>query len=408
MSWVGQALNDMVIFTGDGREYRPLWKEPQKVKEFNISQFDFPNIPGSFVSRGTPKGRKIPLEVYFVGEDHLDQAEAFEISSDDPRAWLIIHPYYGTLQVQPVSINFDNSGGNVTKITISLIETITDDSPVSAAVVPYDKIISDIAELNETAASSFVTAVPKPDSLNINKMRNNATNVYNEGVKTLRETINADEYFNAFNEAQTAILLATDIPLEAINTTLALINYPYQFVDSVKNRIDLILRQFGILRSTVTNLVRPSDKAIYEKSAAFTLATAAQASVTETDYQSANDALVVMEQIMEAYNEYVEDIDSIQSENGSDENSYIADHDTMIQIQSIINYTVSNLIQIALNSKQERSIVLEKDSNSILLAHRFYGLVPDDSTIDYFIATNGFGLVNNLIIKKGTVVKYYV
>jgi hypothetical protein len=407
MSWVDQANHGIFIRTGDGKEYSPLWKEPQKVKEFNITQFDFPNIAGSFVSRGTPKGRKIPLELYFVGEDHLDQADAFDTSSDDPRSWFIIHPYYGSFQAQPTTINFDNTGGNVSKITVSLIETIVDDSPISASIVPTDKIVSDIAVFDETVSESFVTSIPKPDAQNINGMRNNATNIYNEGVKSLREAINADEYFNLFNEAQTAILNATDIPLEAINTTLALINYPFQFVDSVKNRIDLILRQFGILRSTVTNLVRPSDKVIYEKSASFMLATAAQASITEVDYQSAPDVLVVMEQIMDAYNEYVEDIDSIQTENGTDENSYIADHDTMIQIQSIINYTVSNLLQIALNSKKERTMVLEYDSNSIVLAHRFYPLNPTDSTIDYFIATNGFGLVNNLQIKKGTVIKYY-
>jgi hypothetical protein len=53
------------------------------------------------------------------------------------------------------------------------------------------------------------------------------------------------------------------------------------------------------------------------------------------------------------------------------------------------------------------SLVLEEDSNVIILAHRFFGLLDDDSTIDQFIANNKIGLSQLMQVKKGTVVIYY-
>lgn len=407
MSWIDQAKHDIVIITGDGSEFRPLWKEPQKAKEYNVSQFDFPEVSGSFVSRGTPKGRKFPLEIYFTGDDHLGQSEIFESAADDPRPWTIIHPYYGSINVQPVSINFDNTGDNVSKITISLIETISENNP-RITITPIDKINFDISLLNIVASDSFVVRIPKPDAANIERMSSNVTQVYNEGKKAIKDTFNADNYFNLFNDSKAAILNATNAPFAAINATLLVINYPFLFADSVKNRVDTILRQFNILRQTVSTLVTPSDKVIYEKSAAYMIATSAQASITNMDYQSSVDVLANMEKLIDSYNNFVSDIDSVQSDDASDENSYIADHDTMMGIEAVINYTVSNLIAIAVGSKQERSIVLEDDSNVIQLAHRFYGLEPDDSTIDYLIATNNFSLSENIQVKKGRTIKYYV
>src|SRR4051812_44161174 len=101
MSWIDLAKDNLIIVTGDGREYKPFWKDPRKVLEFNISQFEFPGIGGSVVSRGTLKGRVFPLEIYFVGENHIDDSDRFEASVSDTRHWVITHPYYGTINAHP-------------------------------------------------------------------------------------------------------------------------------------------------------------------------------------------------------------------------------------------------------------------------------------------------------------------
>jgi len=73
----------------------------------------------------------------------------------------------------------------------------------------------------------------------------------------------------------------------------------------------------------------------------------------------------------------------------------------------LVNYTISNLFNIAINAKQERSIIVEDDTNLVALAHRFYGLAPDDSTIEDLMLGNKIGLSELLIIKKGRKISYY-
>lgn len=411
MSWIDQAQDSLIIKTGDGREYRPLWKEPQKVIEYNISQFEFPGISGSIVSRGTPKGRKFPLEIYFVGENHLNDCTDFEISASDERHWKMTHPYYGIVNCHPTSINIDNTQGNVSKLTINVIETIVEDNP-RGSDTPSDKIIQDGISLSDVFNGVVLVNIPTPNTLDKNLLTKNVTTIYKEGNKLIKEGVDSENYFNAFNNSTAAILNATNDISQAMTSTQALINAPFQFADSVKNRIDMLRNQFNKLVGSVENItnlfVRRSDKIIYENNAGLIISTMAQTSVFNIDYTSAEDVLTVTGILIEIYDQYVANIDALQTDNGGDSDSYIPDAESMIQLQQLVDYTVSKLFEIALDSKQERSIILESDSNVILLAHRLYGLQPDDSTIDYLIATNNFGLNSILQIPAGHKVKYYV
>ena len=92
-------------------------------------EFNFPGVSGSLVSRRLPKGRRYALELYFQGEDNTTIADAFETSADDPRPWTLSHPLYGQLTVQPLSLSFDNSKMNSTRVTGTVVETITDQYP---------------------------------------------------------------------------------------------------------------------------------------------------------------------------------------------------------------------------------------------------------------------------------------
>jgi hypothetical protein len=98
----------------------------------------------------------------------------------------------------------------------------------------------------------------------------------------------------------------------------------------------------------------------------------------------------------------------LQSDNASSPESYIPDANSLIGLNNIINFTISNLYDVALDSKQERSIILEEDSNIFLLTHRFYGLQEDDSSIDQFMDQNEIGLNEMLGIRKGRRIIYYV
>lgn len=409
MSWVEKIKYDFIITTGDGKQYKPLWLNASKGIEYNVSEFDFPNIKGGFFDRKTPRGRKFPLEIYFQGDDNIEQASAFEVSASDPRPWIIVHPYYGNLTVQPISLNFDNTAHNITKITGTVAETITENYP-KGSISPVDKITADKEALDTTFSTSFSNNV-QPTTTDVNSLTENSTALYDAGAKKVTLTDQAAEYFNFFNKANAAVLNATSEPLIAILAVKDLINYPSLFQETVQSRLELFVDQFELLSIEIPNLLTPNSKRIYENNAGILISAmlfSASTPLGATDYGNRDDVFRVIETLLDTYNSYVEALDSIQTANGGSPESYIADASSLIALNDLLTFTLSNLFNIALNAKQERVIYLEKDSNVVMLAQRFYGLLPDDSTIDQFILNNNIGLDEILQVKKGRKLIYYI
>jgi hypothetical protein len=408
MSWLTLIQNDMIIRTGDGEEYRPKWLNASKSVDYNISEFEFPGLQGTLVHREEVKGTRYALEIHFDGEDHLDIATAFEVSARDKRAWTIIHPFYGALIVQPAALNFANEIYNVTKITGTVIETITEDAP-KTSVDPVNKISADKDAVDETFSVAFTNDV-EPTTEDINNLSGTNEDLYNLGSKRVKLTVDAEEYFNLFNKAEAAIINATAEPLAAIRQMNTALSYPAKFTDSVVNRLTTLIDQFNLLRTSIGTITSPSFKKIYENNAAALVSAMTVASSTPQagDYQNRDDVYRSVENILAAYNTYITDLDEMQTDNGAEPDSYIPDADSLIALSDLMNYTLSNLFNIAIDAKQERTLILENDSNAILLTHRFYGLDEVDANLDTFLNNNNIGLNELLMIRKGRKLIYYV
>lgn len=424
MSWLDKINDHLTIKTGDGEIYIPYWNNASKENEYNISTFEFPEVDGSLVRRGRVMGRKFSLELYFQadgrkGIDHIEESKAFEKSASDPRPWTIEHPFYGTLLVQPISLKFDNSDLNVTKITGMVIETISTTDPLIKEDA-VDLILDAKENTEETYDISFVNDIPDPKTSDINKLLGNIERIYNEGEKRVKDTVDAQKYFNFFNTANALVAKATAGPLEAIRATRAMINAPFQFIDSVKNRVDMLVAQFNGLRSDITNLVKKNDIKIYENNGGIIVSTLVGASVfnqnnqlspeekTNFSYPTRVEVVETIENILDTYNTYIEDLDSFQSENYTSTDSYLPDADSLIKLSDLVAFTVANLFVIAASAKQERIIYLEDDTNLVMLAHRLYGLKSDDSTLQQVIDENNIGGNELLQIKKGRKIVWYV
>ncbi len=443
MAWKDKLNTVFEIITGDGKRYTPLWKPTSKVLEWNIAEFEFPNVDGTLVIKSRKKGRKIPIDFYFQGDDHLDLSLAFENSSNDLRPWKLIHPYYGEIICHCPQLNIDHSDYGISHCSATVIETITEDAPKSR-IDPVDKVIADKERLDELQVTSFDV---EPTPSDINTLANNANKLYTEGAKSLRSTLedklnklaansldsitntvqtNADllaaegdralrntlgseDYFNAFNKASSAIQNATEEPFAAIKATQELINTPALFKIPVENRVNLLRSQFSKLRDSIPTSLFRSDKKIYEQNAGCLISALLLAAVSPlpSDFKNSSQVLVLVSPIIDSYNEFIEDLDALQTENGGSPDSFIPDAATLIALNSIVNYTVSNLFTIAAGSKQERSIILDVDSNWILLAHRLYG-VKDDSRIEELMNNNNSSLNDILQVKKGKRVVYYI
>lgn len=413
MSWLDRIKNDLIITTGDGATYKPNWLNAVVDMEFNAIAFEFIEVSGSLVKRFLPKGSKYNIEIYFQGDDHLDTAASFRESSKDPRAWRVSHPYYGTLIVQPTNLLFDNSKGNITRITGGLWETIVEDNP-KGTVDAVDQISFDKLGVDTAFIQGYANAIPLPNINDVNLLRGNIAGIYKAGlVSILKEDANA--YFNAFTSASNALLnLASDI-FNTMQLVTDLINAPINFVNTVKSRVKTLISQFNTLRTaiqtlanTASTLFNKNSKKSYEHNAGGVISSMALAAVTNMDYQNRNDVIATMNDILTQYNIYLNDLDSFQDTNANSPSSYMPDADSLILLGNLINFTISSLFVIGLNSKQERALYCEQDTNLITLANRLYGLQPDDSTIDTLMKNNNIGLNEILSIKKGRKIVWYI
>lgn len=409
MSWLDQVKNDIVIRMGDGKQYRPKWRNAGRSKEFNIAQFEFPKQSGTLVQKGEPKGTLHSIELSFDGADHLDDAEAFWTSADDTRNWVISHPFYGQLIAACTSLEQDNTDNNVSRFRATIMETISDDSPKMSVDAP-DKISADKSATDEFYAQAFaVDVVPSPTD--VITMQQNTAVLYQAGKKKVVLTQNAEEYFNLFNTANAYITNASAEPLAAMRAIQSVINYPSLFQDSVYNRLKLFEGQIDILRINLDTMTDPSKKRIFQTYVGTIISSMASTASTpqDDDYKTRNQVVGVADGILSAYNTYFSDLDALQTPNGGELDSFIPDADSLMALGELIKYTLSNLLDIALEGKQERIVHVDADTNILLLASRFYGLTQDDdSAIDAIVEANSIGLNQLLGIKKGTPITYYI
>lgn len=407
MSWQESIQNGIIIRTGDGKEWRPLYRYNSKVLEFNVSEFDFPNIDGTKVDRREARGRKFELDIIFQGEDHLDVSQSFENSSKDKRPWVVIHPQFGTINCHPASLTFDPSGINTTVITGSLLETILNDAP-RISTDPAGKITKDVAIFNELSALSFSSTELSPSDLNL--LSNNTSEIAKKTSISMKIGDNAQEFLNESRSVLSEISGYSGNAVSVISSVKKVILYPSQFNDTVQNRIALLSSQLQSLALTVAGAVTPNQKKIYEQGSTSLLSGILVSAATPIagDYGNVTDVLGVISVITSSYNGVISNLDMLQTLNGGDIESYIPDAESIGQLTDVTNYTISQLLGIALNAKQERIIICEDDTDIITLTHRFYGITENDSTINDLIANNQIGLNEMLMIRKGRKIKYYV
>lgn len=409
MSWVEQLATGLKITTGDGKQYTPLQKieSNQGSFEFNISEFHYPEVAGTHVDRRLRKGVRYPLEFYFQGADNIDQMKSFIQSSHDVRPWTIIHPVYGQFSGHPLSIEFDNSGINVAKISVTVVESLNDAGPK----VTKSTRESALRSVTQAVESDSEMAVQiQPSIADVNTMKVTSTQMYTEGVKAIKDDVVGAEYFNAFIKAENAINNA----LNDFSTGVTFINdfilYPALFAVGVKTRLEILKAQALKLSATLENLENKYSKQLFEQQKGLVVSAVINTVLNplDDDYQSAVDVLYIIEQTLGIYNGFIDELQDLQSENGTQVDSYLPDSQFMYDLNFAVNYAVSNLFSIALTAQQERIIYLEHDSNVIIQAHRFYGLLPDDSTIKRFVDTNNIEMDEVLQLKKGRKLVYYV
>jgi len=385
MSWLEKIENvKLEIITGDGVSYFPLWKNAERELEFNTEAFNFSGVSGSYVARKLDSGFKLPLLLWFSGEDNTENADTFMESAKDPRPWTVKHPYYNEILVQPLSLKQSNREHNITEITGTIWETLASKFPVITS--------NPVKEIED-----------KKTALDTNSLEASTVEIGTPSIETIQPAgLSIDvlgALYSAFDNAQelnNLIRTASGAALNLISDVGAYLQATQDLIDfplSVENEAIFALTQ---IKKAITDLFFIIDLSYYDLQVSTLMSTACLVAI-KGNYETKSEVLQASELLSDSYDLIIQTFD---------DNSYVQNDVTAQSLYTIINTTIQQLFEVAFSAKQERTHVLEQDDNIINLAFRFLG--SGDDNLEKFMSWNNISISEILSIKKDREIIYYV
>jgi len=403
MSWVDR-LNDIsfTITCGDGKKYSPLWKSGEKSKDFNTAKYEFINSPGSLIERRQPQSNLYPLVFWFQGIDNIEQCDRFEESANDNRAWTIEHPFYGTLKGQPVKLKRKDTSFNVTEVNIDFWESIEGEFPEDEISI-QDQVLEKASAAYE-ASLVFFSENSSPSSEDVGAVKENVALVSSK-FKPDKDSFN--DYINVVSASSAAadrISVDTKDSFEAIQ---GILKSPAFFNSSSFSKLESFLKAYTDLKIPQASLFNKYD---FEAQAATAIAATCISVVNpqEGDYVTRGDIERVSKKLSDLYGDYLLTLDSYQVGIYEVETAWMPTVQIQNVLSDLVSFTSRSLFLLSFNVRQERTIELKKDSNLILIAHRFMGLDVDDKNIEALRKINGIKNNELFKLKIGRSIKYFV
>ena len=389
MSWRDNIENiELTIVTGDNEVFKPLYTTSSQDIEFNVSEFNFIELEGTLVTRKKVKSQKIPLNIIFQGDDHIDIAEKFLESSKDPRYWTVTHPIIGEVYGHPASINKINDDLNTVVFNIDFWETIRPGEVLSSKVYPLELIESKNFELIEFGSLNLIPD-QKPE------LKSLVTKIKSR-YDVLIDKTNIDQFKGLLSNAMSGIDDLLKEPQKAIRNISQLIQFPAYIEGILKNRIKLIQAILNDIKE-----IFPKNKMNYSIFGASVISGIAQIILkpSENDFITRNDVQVQFNNLADVYDNFLNDID---------DGSFQQDFQEAITLNEIIINTLYYLYDVSFDAKQERYDIVESDTNLILLTHKYMCLDKEDKNLNIFREINGIKNKNLFIVKKGRKITYLV
>lgn len=402
MTWKDR-LNDIEfsITTGDGKVFKPLWKNGEKSKEFNIAKYDFINLEGSFVDRKKGQSNLHPLLFWFQGDDHIEQCNAFETSATNNKPWTVEHPFYGTLKGQPVNLSRNDNNYGITEVSVSFWESIIEDLP-NSDISPKDEVRAMVDKVNVLSAQSFADG-SKPIASDIDFVKNNTII---SASKFEADAVNYTSFQNTVSKGIKASDKIVTSTLDSFYSLQKVLVEPANFNDSVIRKIKSYINAYESIKDGLGTVL---SKYYYESQGATIIAGINLVAINpnSTDYVSRTDIEIVNTLMLDLYSDYLETLDTLQIEVYDINNAWSPDIDIQSQLSLMVSFTSQQLFTLSFNARQEREYQLLEDSNLIILTHRFVGLDPNDENLGEFRQLNNIRNNELYKIKKDRIIKYY-
>ena len=194
-------------------------------------------------------------------------------------------------------------------------------------------------------------------------------------------------------------------PINALQQAQNFLDLPATYQQALKGRVAAYENIYWKLKNSIETL---GDKKYYESMAGTVLSVINAVLVTPItgDYIVISDVAYYTNKLSTLYQDYVQTLDDLSIGVNDVNNAYSPNAEAQAQINNLINYTLATLYTYTFGTKKEWIVVITKDTNIILLTHKYLGLDDNDENIDTMISTNNLLFNEKFSIKKGRQIKY--
>jgi prophage DNA circulation protein len=397
------------------------YRDVSKSKEKLSTTYEFANTNQTYVQTLGSTMLRLPMEMIFIGDNYIADAEAAFNVLDSSNYGTLQHPAYGAIDVAIVGeIKKEDkilTGIGSSTITVTFYQSIKTAYPATS-LDARGNILNKIKEANEAAASQASQAINIQDAVD---EANWKTDILN-GIKATKNTVaGIVDTTQAISSEITAIQRSVESNINAIAGgavdvvgNLLTIGKQIQIFTQLPARLEISIvdRANGFIdglnsllgldsKKDLVNNTNKNKFANADLQATATIAGLAEATITNTEFTTQTQAIEYVDVLLEQTEQYITWRESQYTSLELVDDDYA----TYQQIQELANLTAGYLLELSFTLQQQKTFVCDKDYALPVIANKLYSSINFEQRI---IADNNLQGDELFFVSKGKQIIYYV
>lgn len=384
--------------------------------EKKTTGFEFAASNKTFVQDLGRTGRRLPLRMFFTGDDYDVRAATFSDSIGETGIGSLEHPIYGTFDVVPFGTirrrDDLKTEANQAVFEIDFWETTRLVFPLGG-ISALDNALAAIDTAIDAGAEGWATGITSITKIEETSLQSRFEAQLAVVRKALQPVANfqaeVESQFNAvFGSVNAAIDTLIRDPLTLAFQAQILVRIPAQSTALIADRLVAYNDLLGFVVGNVPLYAlglnnEPTNSFLTDELFGHAALLGASSAAINNEYLTRGDALSAADTLLDQLDTF-----NTWRDNNFKSLSVVDTGETYQPLINAVNSTAAFLVEISFTLRQERSIFLDRARTPVDLTAELYGGFGErDELLDFLIDSNRLVGLDILEVPQGREVVYY-
>lgn len=415
MAWQDRLRNGAYTSPETGQRLTFDFEDLKQSFEKKAEGFEFPDAAGTFVQDNGKTGRRIPMQLYFHGNNYDLEADAFMLALGERGVGRLEHPLYGDVKVVPFGkVTREDrvlTAGNQALVTVVFWETTGIVYPLEQTDLSAETLAA-VARFNDAQAADYADGIGDAGALRQSILGEKYEAFLDSAADGLRDIADTQQNVQRQFDAQVdSINRGIDVlvqqPLTLAFQTSIMLQAPARALTAIGARLSAYANLAASI-ITPTSADEPGAPALdpdelYTRDLyAASYVSGSVVSVVNASYDTRVEALTAAENLLEQLDLVVNWREVAFADAGE-----VDTGGSYQELQEAVSLAAALLISASFSLKVERTIVLTRARTPIDLAAELYG-EGFEGELDFFYQSNDLSGSEHLELPRGRRIVYYV